>query len=347
VNQWTGSNWDLWGSLLALLACSELAAANFKRLAPVLEALEQKRSPGNQVEATEHTFLWAGGWEKLAVLCWALGSAMPYIAFSLGVLFFIPNQQTEGDLIVGLTMGANILALSLSFGLIMSRGHLSFFRIRSMTSPIFLLLATVAFSLVCINNRISRLEGATLVAIGISYGIYFRRFSSEWKSYERHHASRSLLEATEGIMPAVAVTCMGLGFTVLAVLFSYTFVRWTSVSDVATHSTLALHIVAPVLALPSILRALHTRKLSDTGTALTLTGITHVCLLNTLLLCGSIALVRPLVVNAALTRVDLAALLCLTGVFAATLMIEKERDHGLSWTLILAFLVYTGVGLFL
>lgn len=345
MNQWTGSNWNLWGSLLALLACSELAAANFKRLAPILEALEQKLSPPKEDGAPENTFLWTGGWEKLAVLCWALGSALPYIAFSLGVLFFVPENETSGELIVGLTLGGNILALSLSFGLIMSRGHLSFFRIRSMTSPIFLLLATVTFSMICMDQTISRFEGALLVLIGVAYGLYFRRFSSEWKSYERHHASRSLLEATEGIMPAIAVFCMGMGFTVLAVLFSYTFVNWASSSQVTAHSTIALHVIAPLLALPNILRALHTRRLSDTGTALTLTGITHVCLLNTLLLCGTIAIIRPLYVSTGLTRVDLAALLCLTGVFAATLLIEKERDRGLSWTLILAFLIYTGVGL--
>lgn len=339
--------WNHWGSLLLLLALSELASANFKRLAPILEAWKQKNTPGSEGEILENTFIWTGGWEKLAVLCWAVGSALPFIVFTLASLFFIPSDSISGDLVVGTTLGGNIVALSLIFGLLLSQGKLSFFRIRTITSPIFLLLATVIFAVLCLDARLSRPEGLLLVTLGIAYGFYFRRFSSEWKSYERHHASRSLLEATEGVLPVLAVGCMGLGFTVLAVLFSYPFVSWVYLGAGSnSFSALAIHIVAPLLALPSIVRAFYNIRQTDSAKALTLTGITHTCLLNTLFLCSAMALYKSLPIAASILRVDLAVLLCLTGIFAATLLIEKERGRALSWALILGFLVYTGVGIF-
>src|SRR5690348_12550667 len=110
MNVLQGMNWALWGSLILLLVFSELAAANFKRLAPILEAWDQKRKNHDGKHPEENENFWRGGWEKLAVLCWAFGSALPYIVFSLGALFFIPSQAIAGDLIVGITLGGNIVA---------------------------------------------------------------------------------------------------------------------------------------------------------------------------------------------------------------------------------------------
>lgn len=346
MEMWLSLNWKLCASLLLLLGFSELAAVNFKRLAPILEAWDQKRKARPE-GTTEATFLWTGGWEKLAVLCWALGSALPFIVFAVSALLFTPSPVVAGDLVVGATLGGNIVALSLTFGLILSCGQLSFFRVRTMTSPIFLLLATVAFTMLCLDETISRLDAVVLLFFGVAYGFYFRRFSSEWKTYERHHASPSLLESSEGILPVVAVFCMALVFTVLAILFAYPFVQWLSLGATPTsYAGMALHLIAPTLAIPNILRALYSARQSDTAKALTLTGITHSCLLNTLFLCGSIALYQPLPIAEPLIRVDLAVLLFLTGVFVATLLIEKERARGLSWALIAGFLLYTGIGIF-
>lgn len=347
MNLFLHLNWNLWASLLLLIIFSELAAANFKRLSPVLEAWDQERKKSKLPNADPSVLAWVGGWEKLAVLSWALGSALPYIVFSFAVLLFVPNSRDASTLILGSTLGGNIVALSLNFGLLLSRGPLNFFRIRTVTSPVFLLFAAVGFSVACLDYWISRGESLLLLLAAAAYVIYFRRFSSEWKSHIRQEASASLIESAEGTLPIVAIFCLSIGFTVFAILFSNSFVTWMSSGMGSLEkSKLAVHIIAPVLALSSIFRALYSTTQSDSSKAITLTGIAHSCLLNTLFLCGIIALFRPLQVNLRFLRVDLSVLLVLTGIFVATLLIEKQRDRGLSWFLILAFLVYSVFGLY-
>lgn len=328
--------------LLFLLLFSELAAANFKRLSPVLEAWDGSKTP----------HLLHGGWQKLAVFFWALGTSIPLLAFTLACHLFVNNPQTTSDLTLGATIGSNIIGLSLAFGLILLKGPIHFFRLRTITSPVFLLLATVAFTYVCLNNEITRAEGGLLLLLAIAYSFYFRRFSSEWTYYERQQVNHSLTESTDGLLPIIAVFCMGIGFFVLAVMVSYPFVTWIdgyllSSSTSLTYSKLATHVVAFFLALPWLFRSILSMKENDTGKALTLTSISHACLLNVLFLPGIVGLVEPLSFSMRIISVDLPVLLCLTGVFVCSLLVEKEKGGLLTILLIVSYLFYTGLGLLL
>lgn len=328
-------------SLLFLLLFSELSAANFKRLAPVLEAWEHSR-----LALAE----WRGGWEKMAALCWAVGMAIPLLAFTMACNFFLSDHQIASTLVIGASIGSNVIALSLCFGILMALGPMSFFRIRTITSPVFLLLATLAFTFTCLDGQISRVEGTVLLVLAVAYGFYFRRFSSEWKYYERTHAGPNLLQAAEGMLPVVAVFCLGLGFFMLAVLAGYPFVQYmNSLAEAGriSDSRLAVHIAALLLSSPWVLRTLLAEETNDSARSMALTGLTHTALLNMLFLPGLVGLAFVPAASPRLIAVDLPVLLIFTGVFVCTLLVEKEKGGGLTYVLILSYLLYTGLGVFL
>jgi Ca2+/Na+ antiporter len=186
--------------------------------------------------------------------------------------------------------------------------------------------------------------------LAVAYGIYFRRFSSEWKHYERTFAGkgRSMLEATEGILPVVALICMGIGFFLLAVLVSYPFVQELSRQAESTDMgsfRVGAHVVAFAVSLPWLIRCvLHVRS-GPSSKAITITSISHACLLNMLLLPAFAALIGVRDLAPELLSVHLPALLFLTGVFVSALLIEKEKGGKLPYFLIAAYLVYTAAGL--
>ena len=327
--------------LFFLLLFSELASANFKRLAPVLEAWNRSKHPLTSA---------LGSWEKLAVLFWAVGTSIPLLAFTLACNLFLIDPNRIGDLILGSAIGSNVLGLSLAFGLILLNGPITFFRIRTISSPVFLLLATVAFTFTCLNQTVTRIEGAILLLLAVAYGFYFRRFSSEWTYYERKQANHSLFESADGLLPVLAIFCMGIGFFVLAVLVSYPFLNWVKQflnSGIITDAKFAIHIIAPCLSLPWLLRSMYSVKESSTGKALTLTSISHACLLNVLLLPGIMALFNPLTLSTRIISMDLPVLFFFTGVFVCSLLVEKEKGGKLTILLIASYFLYTGLGLIL
>lgn len=337
-------------SLLLLLFFAELASANFKRLAPVLEAWDQsKRLPAPA--SLNNPFPWKGGWEKLAALVWALGVSIPLLAFALASHLFLDNRAVAANLVMGSVVGSNVLGLTLAFGVVLVSGPITFFRVRSVTSPVFLLLATVAFAYTCLNARIGVAEGLLLLFLLLAYGIYFRRFSSEWKHYERTFShQRSLLESTEGILPILAVLCMGVGFFLLAVLVAYPFVQeigsWSD-SHGAGSSALSLgaHLVAAALAAPWLARCLYAARAGSTAKAATISSISHGCLLNVLLLPALAAFLGANDLAPSFLSLHLPAVFVLTGVFVSALLIEKEKGGRLPWILFVLYLGYTGIGL--
>lgn len=331
-------------SLILLLLFSELASANFKRLAPLLEAWEQSKATH-----TEPT-LWKGGFEKLAVLCWALGTSVPLLAFTVSCNFFVINENSASNFILGTMIGSNVIFLSLGLALLLLSGPLSFFRVRSVTSPVFLLLATVAFTYCSLNDHLTRWEGLLLLILAVGYGFYFRRFSSEWKYFERKHSPSSLLESSEGALPVIAILCLGLGFFVLAVLTAYPFVMKISeisAGNAKVDTKLAVHLVAFLLSIPWLIRSTASVRGSDTERALHISSLSHACLLNVLFLPGINALFWTLTVSSKMISVDLPVLLLLTGIFVSTLLIEKEKGGKLTPFLIASYLLYTGLGLLL
>ena len=332
-------------SVVLLLVFSELAAANFKRLAPVLEALEQSRAGPED----DNKPRWIGGWEKLAALVWAFGTSIPLLAFSLAAFFYVQDRSQATNLILGASIGSNVIALSLVFGLTLLDGPLTFFRVRTVTSPVFLLLATLAFSYVCMNLRISAFEGIFLLLLFLGYGFYFRSFSSEWKFYERLHANHTLVESTEGILPVLVVFCMGIGFFFLAVIASAPFTHEIfSLTSSTYHDPFRIgtHLAAIILSIPWLMRCLVFIRQSSTGKAITISSISHSCLINVLLVPGILGLVGTNGLSDNLTRIHLPVLLVITATFVASLLIEKEKGGGLTWILIAFFLIYSGIGLF-
>ncbi|MGZ3693707.1 MAG: hypothetical protein ACXWQO_05875 [Bdellovibrionota bacterium] len=336
-------------SLAFLLLFSELASANFKRLAPVLEAWEQARKnpvPGG-LEA--NPFPWLGGWEKLATLFWAVGVSIPLLAFACACHLFLNDAVKAQNLILGSTMGINIIGLSLAFGLVLLSGPLTFFRLRTVTSPIFLLLATVIFTYVCLNRRIGIGEAIVLLVLLTAYCFYFRRFSSEWKHYERAFSGLSLIESAEGLLPVVAMLCMGVGFFLLAILVAYPFVTALDRFPFPESSNwfrVGAHFVAFALSLPWLVRCLYSLRGGSTSKAIATSSISHACLLNVLLVPAVASFLGMRELSELLLSFYLPALLIFTGVFVSALLIEKEKAGRLPWVLLLGYLVYTALGIF-
>lgn len=336
-------------SLALLLLFSEFASANLKRLAPILEAWEQaKGSPG--LAGTEsNPFPWLGGWEKLAALFWAFGVSIPLLAFTISCHLFLADAVKAQNFILGATMGSNIIGLSLAFGFVLLSGPLTFFRLRSVTSPVFLLLATVIFTYVCLNRVISIGEACILLSLLAAYVLYFRRFSSEWKYYERTFSGQSLLESAEGILPVVAVFCMGIGFFLLAILVAYPFVQALDRFPLfESHDSFRVgaHFVAFLLAVPWLSRCLYSLKGGSTPKAITMTSISHACLLNVLFLPALAAFLGTRDLSVQMLSIYLPALLIFTGIFVSALLIEKEKGGKLPWVLIASYVVYTALGTF-
>jgi Ca2+/Na+ antiporter len=334
-------------SLALLLVFSEISSANLKRLAPVLEAWNQSRR-GLPHENPEAPFTWLGGWEKLAALVWALGISIPLLAFALACHLFLDDDTKAANFILGSTVGTNIIGLSLAFALVLFSGPLTFFRVRTVTSPVFVLLATVVFTYTCLDQTVSPAEGMILLLLATAYGFYFRRFSSEWKHYERTFSGPSLLESAEGILPVIALICMGVGFFLLAVLVAFPLVRELGMVSEAPGTSpfrLGAHFVAFALSLPWLVRSLlHVRE-GTTSKALTITSISHACLLNVLLLPSLAAFMGARNLSTELISVHLPVLLVLTGIFVCALLIEKEKGGKLPWALTAAYVLYTILGM--
>jgi len=334
-------------SLGFLLLFAEFSSANFKRLAPVLEAWDQsRRSPGTGSDS--NPFPWLGGWEKLAAMVWALALSIPLLAFALGCHLFLHDSVLSGNFVIGTAVGSNIIGLSVAFAMVMLSGPLTFFRVRTITSPVFLLVATVIFAYTCLNSNISTWEAMLMLVLTVGYGLYFRRFSSEWKHYESKFAGRSLVESAEGVLPIVALLCMGLGFFLLAVLVSYPLVQMLSQLAVSTDMgsfRIGAHLMSFAVSLPWLARCIYHVRSGTTSKALTITSISHACLLNVLLLPALVALLGVRDLAPELLSVHLPALLTLTGIFVLALLIEKEEGGKLPYLLIAAYLVYTVVGI--
>lgn len=327
-------------SLFFLLLFSELASANFKRLAPVLEAWDQ-----SQKNLLMDKLIWRGGWEKLATLVWALGASIPLLAFASACQAFLPDKSLTGNLVLGSAIGSNIVNLSLGFALILLSGPITFFRLRTISSPVFLLLATVIFAYVCLNQVITLGEGLLLFVLLLGYGFYFRRFSSEWKYYERKTDNKIIIESVEGILPIIAILCMGVGFFFLAVITAYPFIQELGLISLEKDPfRIGVHLVSFALAIPGLIRAPLVAKDNDTTKAIALTSLSHSCLLNVLLIPTFLSFFTMNEFSPTLLSIHLPVLLILTGVFVSTLLIEKEKGGLLTWILIAAYLLYTGVG---
>jgi Ca2+/Na+ antiporter len=334
-------------SFVLLLLFADFASANFKRLAPVLEAWDQSRASKGGAPTEKNPLPWVGGWEKLAAMVWAFALSIPLLAFALGCYIFLNDTVEAGNFIIGAAVGTNIIGLSLAFALVLLSGPLTFFRVRTVASPVFLLLATVVFAYACLNQVISVGEALIMLVLAFAYGVYFRRFSSEWKHYERTFAGPSVIEATEGILPVVALLCMGIGFFLLAVLSSYPLVQELSRRAASTNMgsfRVGAHLVSLVVSLPWLIRCLLHVRSGTSSKALTITSISHACLLNVLFLPALAALLGVHDLAPELLSVHLPVLLFLTGVFVSALLIEKEEGGKLPYFLILAYVVYTGFG---
>jgi len=97
--------------------------------------------------------------------------------------------------------------------------------------------------------------------------------------------------------------------------------------------------------LPWLARCIYHVRSGTTSKALTITSISHACLLNVLLLPALVALLGVRDLAPELLSVHLPALLTLTGIFVLALLIEKEEGGKLPYLLIAAYLVYTVVGI--
>lgn len=332
-------------SLLLFLGFAELSAVCLKRLAPFLAAwlgdsLDTSASGESMIEAHPT-------WGRLAILGWAIGGMVPLLAFALGALLYFPDSpQTAMNLFMGATIGGNIIAVGLLFGLILYSSQLTFFRIRTMSSPIFLFLGTIAFIVVALDAKISKLEGVSLWLIAVAYAFYFRSYSSDWRYYQRQRKDATAA-VPGGFLVVLSIVCMGAGFFVLAALSSYPFLMWllnfgvrNSYSDLLLGTTF----MALLLNFPWILRVLFTLGASSTQKAMSVTNITHTCFLNLLLLPGIIALLAPIDIAPELLNIDIPVLFFFTGVFAATLLIEKQEGRVLPGLIIFLYFIYLATG---
>jgi len=334
-------------SLAFLLLFAEFSSANFKRLAPVLEAWDQSRV-GSGSPSESSPFPWLGGWEKLATMVWAFALSIPLLVFAAACYLFLNDEAQSANLIVGSAVGSNIVGLSLAFAMVLLSGPLTFFRIRTIASPVFLLIATVVFAYTCLNSVITVGEALIMLVLTLAYALYFRRFSSEWKHYERTFAGQSLLDSAEGLLPVVALLCMGIGFFLLAILVSYPLVQELAALAESTEIggfRMGAHVAAFAVSAPWLARCIYHVSSGTTSKAITITSISHACLLNVLLLPAIAALLGARGLAPELLSAHLPILLFLTGIFVSALLVEKERGGRLPYFLILAYALYSVFGL--
>ena len=288
-----------------------------------------------------------GHWEKLAILAWAFAGTIPLLAFSSTCMLFLdPDANSTRNFIGGAIAGSNIVALGLLFGLVLYSSPLTFFRIRTMASPVVLFLATILFVLACLDAKISLLEGAALWALATGYAIYFRAYSSEWKYYQRH-SNDAAGQVAMGFLPVLSVLSMAFGFLLIAVIVAYPFASWIAAFGARNHFSgvmLGAQVVAPLLTFPWLIRILFSLGSSDTQKARSISSITHTCLLNILFLPGFLGFFRPLGLGRDMLMIDLPVLLFFTCTFVCTLLIEKQEGRALPSFIIIAYLVYIATG---
>lgn len=327
-------------SLGGLLFFSELSAACFRRISPFLEAWSKARSNVEPDPARIKR-------RTAAILAWAFASTIPLLAFSISCLFFLdPQLNSTRNFIGGALVGSNIVALGLLFGLILFSSQLTFFRIRTMTSPVFLFLGTVAFVFTCLDGNIRFFEGIGLWVLAIAYAFYFRAFSSEWE-YHQRHSNDAAEEFAGNLISVIAVLCMGFGFLLCAILAAYPFAGWIAIFGAHNNYSsvmLGAQVIALLLTFPWLIRVLFTLGSSDTQKARSISNITHSCLLNLLFLPGLLAMFQPLEIGREMLLLDLPVLLFFTGTFVSTLLIEKQEGRALPSFIVLAYIVYVATG---
>ncbi len=336
-------------SLGLLVLFSELASANMKRLAPVLEAWDQSRKQDPTIPTEKDPIAWIGGWEKLAATVWALALCLPILAFSLACFFFLPDSEHAGNLLLGTAIGGNVVGLSLGFGFLLISGPLTFFRVRTITSPVFLLLATVVFIYACLNLEIRWMEGVVLLLLLVAYGFYFRRFSSEWKYYERAFARESLVESSEGIFPILAISCMAIGFFFIAVVSAFPLIShlqyWLQKEKFSAFQ-MGTHFVALALYSPMLIRSIFIPREGTSWKAMAISSISHACVLNVLLLPAIASFFLSFTLDTNTVSLHFPALFIFTAIFVSALLIEKEKGGKLPVALLLAFATYTALSFF-
>jgi Ca2+/Na+ antiporter len=326
-------------SLGGLLIFAGMASANFKRLAPLLAAIERHNTTEENQVLTGS--LWMGSWGKLALLFWSIGISTPLLSFAISAYVFLPPGDTAGNLVMGATVGSNAILLTLGLSVIFLSGPLGFFRVRSVTSPVFLLLATVAFAYTCLDQRLSVWEGGLLLFLLLSYALYFRTFSSEWKQTEKNHLPS--VDATEGFLPLLALICLGVGFFLLSILAAYPLVRELGLRAPGEYeaSAIGAHGIGLTLALPWILSTARKASGNSSAKALALSSLSHSCLLNVLFLPAMVAFLGSGHLSHQLVALHIPVALLLTGVLVAVLLVEKEEGGRLPYALTGAYLAYS------
>lgn len=314
----------------------------------MLETLERSRWNTENTD-TGQTPPWAGTWEKLATVIWAVGTSIPLLVFAIGAHLFLADHTSAGNLVIGAALGSNIVSLSLAFGIALLSGPLTFFRLRSVTSPVFLLLATVIFIYMSLNLRLSIWEGFFLLLLILGYGFYFRKFSSEWKQFDRAIAKKTNLEGIEGVLPLVALICMGLGFFLLAIVVSYPFIHHLQEvmqDDTSRSFQAGAHVVALAISIPAIIRCSLALQAGPSAKAISLSSISHSCLLNVLFVPAMASFLGASDLNSSMLSFHIPTLFFFTGTFVATLLIEKERGGKLPWALLGLYFLYSFFGLY-
>lgn len=331
-------------SSLIFLVFSELSASCFRRLTPLLEAWSNERTKTGNIDSDDRV-----GWERLALVSWAIAISIPLLSFTVSAYFFANSKLQASDFITGTLVGSNVIALAIGFAFIQLSGPIKFFRIRSINSPLFLLLATLVFVVCSLNARITIFEGGLLLAIALAYVMYFRRFSTEAR-YQQRMMRKRASELEPNLLAVLAVACMGIGFFGFAIIACYpllSFIQTLRFANATGYGVFAIHFVAVFLSLPWMTRILLSLFTSSTRRAFLVTNLTHACLFNLLILPGVMALLMPLSVNSGFIQYDMPFLLIVTVVFVCTLLIEKERSKYFPWVLLGSYLVYSAIGLVL
>lgn len=322
-------------SLLGFLLFAELSAGSLKELAPKLSLWVSPKQDGEK-------------WKKIALLFFSFAGAIPLLSFSIACLLFLEDKaELSVDLIAGAILGTNIIALALLFGLILYSSRLTFFRIRTMSSPVFLFLATMAFILVCLDRKISFVEGVFLWILAIVYSLYFRSFSREEKYYERHSRKNASKESFVSIFVYLS---MHIIFFIASILSANAFVLWLAdwlMENNYSSLLVGAKVIALLISLPWIIRVLFTLSKSDTQKAMSVTSITHICLTNILFLPGVLSLFWVIELSSSTVSTQLPILLFFTGIYTVTVLIEKQEGRMLPTFILFSYFIYLAAGVIL
>ncbi|MEE4174411.1 MAG: sodium:calcium antiporter [Xanthomonadales bacterium] len=271
------------------------------------------------------------------MLVLAIGTDLPELFVAVDASLRSLAGEDLSGIVIGSAVGSSIGQFGLVFG---TAGFLGFEAMRRQylgRNAFFLLGSILALGLVSLDGRISRVEGACLVAFYASY--LFILISRRGNSPDVTQNHNDLHWGKAWLLLALGLVVLWASAR-LTVASAVDFAALVGLSNIAVSAV----IIGMGSSLPEV--SVSFMALLKRRAGLSVGNLVGSNVLDTLLVPGLAAAISPLVVPGSVLLIDLPVLFGITGIVLWSLYVSRRGIHAPQATVLLAiYLVYAGLRL--